>query len=141
MWVTAGQVLVEMHVTNWAAAQKEDPELNAVLQWLGSRKKADLRTLLGECIMSDEGWMVLSYLCLLKVKCVYLTIGVFVLFGSKEYYLSCDQQHLPEAILVTAGMKVAVCWQGCRMKVGFARLACSASFVEPSSIPVERGSS
>ena len=30
-----------MHVTNWAAAQKEDPELDAVLQWLGSRKKAD----------------------------------------------------------------------------------------------------
>ena len=56
--VTVGQVLVEMHVTNWAAAQKEDPELNAVLQWLGSRKKADLRTLLRECIMSEEGWMV-----------------------------------------------------------------------------------
>ena len=30
--VATGQVLVEMHVTNWAAAQKEDPELNAVLQ-------------------------------------------------------------------------------------------------------------
>ena len=44
VWVTAGQVLVEMHVTNWAVAQKEDPELNAVLQWLESRKKADLRT-------------------------------------------------------------------------------------------------
>ena len=47
-----------MHVTDWAVAQKEDPELNAVLQWLGSRKKADLRTLLGECIMSEEGQMV-----------------------------------------------------------------------------------
>ena len=56
--VTAGQVLVEMHVTNWAAAQKEDPELDAFLQWLGSRKKADLRTLLRECIMSEEGQMV-----------------------------------------------------------------------------------
>ena len=29
--VTAGQVLVGMHVTNWATAQKEDPELDAVL--------------------------------------------------------------------------------------------------------------
>ena len=29
-----GQVLVEMHVTDLAAAQKEDPELDAVLQWL-----------------------------------------------------------------------------------------------------------
>ena len=47
-----------MHVTDWAVAQKEDPELDAVLQWLGSRKKADLRTLLGEYIMSEEGWMV-----------------------------------------------------------------------------------
>ena len=56
--VTTGRVLVEMHVTDWAAAQKEDPVLDAVLQWLGSRKKADLRTLLGECIMSKEGWMV-----------------------------------------------------------------------------------
>ena len=56
--VTTGQVLVEMHVTDWAVAQKEDPELNAVLQWLGSEKKADLRTLLRECIMNEEGWMV-----------------------------------------------------------------------------------
>ena len=56
--VATGQFLVEMHVANWAAAPKEDPELDAVLQWLGSRKKADLRTLLGECIMSEEGQMV-----------------------------------------------------------------------------------
>ena len=47
-----------MHVTDWAVAQKEDPELDAVLQWLGSGKKADLRTLLGECIKSEEGQMV-----------------------------------------------------------------------------------
>ena len=56
--VAAGQVQVEMHVTNWAAAQKEDPELNAVLHWLETRKKADLKTLLGECIMSKDGQMV-----------------------------------------------------------------------------------
>ena len=48
---------MEMHVTDWAEAQKEDPELDAVLQWLGS-KKADLRMLLGECITSKEGRMV-----------------------------------------------------------------------------------
>ena len=36
--VADGQVLVEMHVTDWATAQKEDPELNAVLQWLGLRR-------------------------------------------------------------------------------------------------------
>ena len=56
--VTAGQVLVEMHVTNWAAAQREDPELDAVLQWLESKKKTDLRTLLGEYVSSKEGQMV-----------------------------------------------------------------------------------
>ena len=56
--VTTGQVLVEMHVTNWAAAQKGDPKLDAVLQWLESKKKTDLRTLLGECITSKEGLMV-----------------------------------------------------------------------------------
>ena len=54
MQVTAGQVLVEMDVTKWAAAQKEDPKLDAALQWLESKKKTDLRTLLGECIMSEK---------------------------------------------------------------------------------------
>ena len=56
--VATGQVQVEMHVTNWAAAQKEDPELNAVLLWLETRKKADLKTLLRECIMSEDSQMV-----------------------------------------------------------------------------------
>ena len=39
VWVTAGQILVEMHVTNWATCQKEDPKLDAVLQWLESNNK------------------------------------------------------------------------------------------------------
>ena len=52
--VATGQVLVEMHVTNWATAQKEDPELDAVLHWLEA-KKTDLRTLLGEHASSQEG--------------------------------------------------------------------------------------
>ena len=56
--VTAGQVLVEMHVTNWAAAQREDPEIDAVWHWLEAKKKIDLRTLLGEHASSEEGRMV-----------------------------------------------------------------------------------
>ena len=40
------------------SGSKRGPELDAVLQWLGSGKKADLRTPLGECIKSEEGWMV-----------------------------------------------------------------------------------
>ena len=57
VWVTAGQVLAETHVTDWEAAQKEDPELDAVLCWLET-KKTDLRTLLGEHASSEEGWIV-----------------------------------------------------------------------------------
>ena len=56
--VATGQVLVEMHVTNWATAQREDPELEAVLCWLEAKKKIDLRTLLGEHASSEEGQMV-----------------------------------------------------------------------------------
>ena len=53
--VTAGQVLVEMHVTDWATAQRGDPELDAVLHWLEAKKKTDVRTLLGEHASSEEG--------------------------------------------------------------------------------------
>ena len=53
--VIAGQVQVELHVTNWAKAQKEDPELDAVQHWLEAKKKTDLRTLLGEHASSEEG--------------------------------------------------------------------------------------
>ena len=47
-----------MDVTDWVAAQKEDPELHAVLQWFESKKKTDLRTLLREHASSEEGQMV-----------------------------------------------------------------------------------
>ena len=40
--VTAGQLLVEIHVTNWAEAQREDPVLSTVLDWLEFQKKIDL---------------------------------------------------------------------------------------------------
>ena len=56
--VVTGQVLVEMHVTDWAAAQREDPVLDAVLHWLEAKKKTDLRTLLGEHASSEEGQIV-----------------------------------------------------------------------------------
>ena len=58
VWVTAGQVLVEMHVTIWATAQKEDPELDAVLQWLESKRKTDLRTLLRGHALDEEGQII-----------------------------------------------------------------------------------
>ena len=55
--VTARQVLVEVQVTGWTAAQREDPVLDAVLHWLEAKKKTDLRTLLGEHA-SSQGQMV-----------------------------------------------------------------------------------
>ena len=56
--VTSGWVLVERHVTNWATAQREDPELDAVLCWLKAKKKVNLRTLLREHASSEEGLIV-----------------------------------------------------------------------------------
>ena len=53
--VATGQVLDEMHVTDWAAAQREDLVLDAVLHWSEAKKKTDLRTLLGEHAPSKEG--------------------------------------------------------------------------------------
>ena len=47
-----------MHVTNWATAQKEDPVLGAVLNWLEAQKKTNLRTFLGEHVSSEEVSMV-----------------------------------------------------------------------------------
>ena len=58
VYVTAGWVQVEMHMTNWATALREDPVLNAMLNWLETLKKTDLRTLLGEHASSKEGWVV-----------------------------------------------------------------------------------
>ena len=56
--VATGQVLVKMHVINLAAAQREGPELDAVLHWLEAKKKTDIRTLLGEHASSEEGQIV-----------------------------------------------------------------------------------
>ena len=47
-----------MHVTDWATAQKDDAELDAVLQWLEAKKKTDLRTLLKEHTSSEEGQII-----------------------------------------------------------------------------------
>ena len=48
-----------MHVTDWAKAQKEDPVLMAVLDWLEVQKRMDLRMLLAECASSEEGRLIL----------------------------------------------------------------------------------
>ena len=57
--VTAGCMLVQMHITDWAEAQKEDRLLSAVLNWLKAQKKTDLKALLAEHASSEEGQLIL----------------------------------------------------------------------------------
>ena len=57
--VAAGCVLVQMHVTKWAKAQKEDPMLSTVLDWLKAQKKTDLKALVAEHASSKEGQLIL----------------------------------------------------------------------------------
>ena len=56
--VATGWVLVELHMTDWAKTHREDPVLNAVLNWLEAQKKTDLKTLLEEHASHKEGWLV-----------------------------------------------------------------------------------
>ena len=37
--VSAGHVQVQMHIMDWAKAQREDPALSAVLDWLGGAEE------------------------------------------------------------------------------------------------------
>ena len=57
--LVADCVQVQMHVTDWAKAQREDPALSAVLDWLGVQKKTDLKALLANHASSEEGWLIL----------------------------------------------------------------------------------
>ena len=45
--ITRGFPLVEIHVTDWAKAQREGPMLGAVLDWLKAQKQTDLKVLSG----------------------------------------------------------------------------------------------
>ena len=53
-------MLVQMHVTDWTEAQKEDPVLSAVLDWLEVQKKTDLKALLVGHASSKEGRLILQ---------------------------------------------------------------------------------
>ena len=48
-------MLVQMHVTDWEKAQREDPILSMVLNWLEAHKKTELKTLLAVHTSSEEG--------------------------------------------------------------------------------------
>ena len=49
-----------MHVTNWVEAQREDPMLSTVLDWLKTHKQTNLRMLLAEHTSSKEGKLILQ---------------------------------------------------------------------------------
>ena len=42
-------------MTDWAAAQREDPELDAALKWLAGQKRDDLKDILVEHMTKEEG--------------------------------------------------------------------------------------
>ena len=54
---TAGHMLVQMYVTDWMEAQREDSVLSAVLDWWEAQKKTDLKALLAQHAPSEEGWL------------------------------------------------------------------------------------
>ena len=57
--VATGCPLLEMHVTDWVKAQREDQMLTTVLDWLKAQKQTDLKGLLAEHASSDEGNLIL----------------------------------------------------------------------------------
>ena len=50
---------VELHVMDWATAQREDPVLQITLDWIADQRKGNLKKLLSEHIGSKEGCMIL----------------------------------------------------------------------------------
>ena len=58
--VNTGHALVQMHVTDWTEAQKEDSMLSIVLDLLKGQKKTDLKALLAEHASSKEGRVILQ---------------------------------------------------------------------------------
>ena len=58
--VAADWALVEMHVTDWAEAQREDPMLSAVLDWLKAQKQTDLKVLLAKHTSCEKGKWILQ---------------------------------------------------------------------------------
>ena len=57
--VTTGHVLVQVHDTDWTKAQREDPMLGTVLDWLKAQKMTDLKAVLAQPTSSKEGQLIL----------------------------------------------------------------------------------
>ena len=55
----AAHMHVNLHVMDWVAAQQDDPILKVVMVWFSSNKVQDLRHLLGDHPMTEEGMAIL----------------------------------------------------------------------------------
>ena len=58
-YMCTGCTLIQMHVMDWAEAQREDPVLSALLDWLEAQKGTDFKALLEKQASSEEGQMIL----------------------------------------------------------------------------------
>ena len=105
--LTAGQVLIEMHVSNRATAQREEPKLDAVLHWLETKKKIDLRTLLGEHASIEEG------------RTLYRNHQNFMIFQDTLYLHSMPKVENEDLLLfVVPKAHWAATLNGCHQDVG-----------------------
>ena len=57
--VQATHMHENLHVTDWIAAQQEDPILKGMMEWISSHKVQDLKHLLGDHAMMEEGMAIL----------------------------------------------------------------------------------
>ena len=55
----ATHMCVNLHVMHWVVAQQEDPILKIVMEWISSHKVQDLKHLLGDHTMMEEGMAIL----------------------------------------------------------------------------------
>ena len=121
VWVGAGHPLVEMHVTDWAKAQREDLMLSTVLDWLKAQRQTNLRMLLVEHSSSEECKLILwnwqnfrihqgtLYLCSMhkgKMEDVMLSHGSqCTLFCNLEWVpLRCSSSRVQPYTVLVAGM-------------------------------------
>ena len=56
----AAHMHVNLNVTDWVAVQQEDPILKIVMEWISSHKVQDLKHLLGDHAMMEEGMTILG---------------------------------------------------------------------------------
>ena len=52
---------INLHVTDWVAAQQEDPILKIVMEWISSHKVQDLKHLLGDHAVMEDGVYLFIY--------------------------------------------------------------------------------